>query len=264
MNLCIDIGNSNTVIGLFSENELINRWRIATNSRMTRHDILAVISSLFGTENIKFRNISTVVISSVVPMWNHSWERFTSENITSFYSFISPEDKNTGIKVLTDNPAQLGADRVANAMAAKESRPGQGVVVVDSGTAITIDVISPAGEYSGGVILPGLQISIEALSRNTAKLPRFELRRPESALGRNTVTSLQSGMYYGYSGMVDRIVNELKKELSFTPFVIATGGLAGELAESSSTIETYERDLTIKGLNIFAKRIRRKHVEKSE
>ncbi|HDT11112.1 MAG TPA: type III pantothenate kinase [bacterium] len=250
MNFVVDIGNSNTVIGIFKDDILKKRWRIATDRNLTVDDIASKIHTLMSISNVTIEEISCVVIGSVVPTWNHSWERFSIEFLKRnpvFLKYSTP----CGITIKTPNPAEVGADRIANSAGAA-AQYSKGTIVVDSGTAITLDIVNPEKEYIGGAIMPGIMASIEALSTKTAKLPRFQLDKPEKAIGMTTLQSLQSGVFFGFVGMIDRLVEESLKELDFSPRIISTGGLAGALSTTSKYIEQFDRDLTLKGLNVVA------------
>lgn len=249
MNFVVDIGNSNTVIGLYN-GKLVKRWRIATDRHLTVDDISSKIFALLHFAEISVNDIDFCIISSVVPTWNHAWERFTIDFLGIKPLFLTHSVK-TGITIKIDNPAELGADRIANA-AACAAKLDCGAFIIDSGTAITLDVVSPEREYLGGAIMPGVMISMEAISAKTAKLPRIELDRPQLAIGKSTLDGLKSGIFYGFVGMVDRVIKESLKEVSFKPKVIATGGLAGAMATASDYITEYDRDLTLDGLNIIA------------
>ncbi len=250
MNFCVDMGNTNTVIGVFKNGEIVHRWRIATLRNDTIDDIKSRLLPLFIYEGFKPQEVSTIVVSSVVPMWRHSWERFVCEVFGKEPYFVEPGMK-TGVRVAVDNPKEVGADRIVNSVAAIEKYP-QGCIVVDSGTAVTIDIVSPDKAYIGGAIMPGITMSLEALASKTAKLSRVYLERPEKTVGKSTVEGIKSGMYYGFVGMIDRVIEESLKELDFSPRIVATGGLAGELTSVSKYIEEYDRDLTLTGLNLIA------------
>ncbi len=252
MNFCVDIGNSNTVIGLIADGTILQRWRIETNRNATFDDIKARIWGLLQICGIPRERVKTVIISSVVPLWNHSWERFSRDFFGSEALFVGPGIK-TGIRLAVDNPREVGADRIVNAAAAIEQYP-QGALVVDSGTAITIDIVTPDKSYIGGAIMPGIMISLEALAARTAKLSRISIEKPPQAIGRNTADGIRTGMLYGFAGMIDRVIEESLKELDFKPAIIATGGLAGDLSEVSKYIERYDRDLTLRGLDLIARR----------
>lgn len=255
MNFIVDIGNSNTVIGLYKDDILVKRWRIATDRNQTVDDISSKIHSLMMFSKIEISDIAFCIISSVVPTWNHIWERFAIEFLDVKPLFLK-HTTNAGIKINIDNPHEVGADRIANAVAAA-SLYKEGSFIIDSGTAITLDIITPQKEYIGGAIMPGIIISMEAMSLKTAKLPRFELDRPAKAVGRSTLQGLQSGIFFGFIGMVDRVIEESLKEVDFKPKIISTGGLAGALTTASKYISEFDRDLTLKGLNIIASLNRR-------
>jgi type III pantothenate kinase len=255
MNFVVDIGNSNTVIGIYREEVLIRRWRIATDRNQTVDDISSKIHSLMMFSKIDTGDIAFCIISSVVPTWNHVWERFSIEFLDVKPLFLK-HTTTSGIKINIDNPQEVGADRIANAVAAA-SFYKEGSFIIDSGTAITLDIVTPHKEYVGGAIMPGIMISMEAMSLKTAKLPRFELDRPEKAIGRSTLAGLQSGVFFGFVGMIDRVIEESLKEVDFTPKIISTGGLAGALTTASKYISEFDRDLTLKGLNIIASLNRR-------
>lgn len=250
MNFCIDIGNTNTVAGMYSDSNILHRWRIATDTSHTFDDLKAKFISLFLSAGLKTHDIKRTIISSVVPIWNHNWERFILDFTGNLPLFIGPGVK-TGIKIAVENPKEVGADRIVNAAAAIEKYK-QGAIIIDSGTAITIDIVSPEKSYLGGAIMPGIIISVEALASKTAKLSRIEISKPDHAIGKTTSDSIRSGIYFGFAGMVDRIIEETLSELSFKPKIIATGGLAGELASASKYIEEYDRDLTLRGLDMIA------------
>jgi len=210
---------------------------------------------LFLSENLHLPDVTTSIVSSVVPLWNHSWQRFCSEIFKSTPLFLEPGIK-TGIKIAVDNPKEVGADRIVNSVAAIEKHP-DGAIVVDSGTAITIDVISPEKVYLGGSIMPGIIMTVEALASRTAKLGRISLEKPEKAIGKTTSAGIKSGIYHGFTGMIDKLIEESLKEIDFNPTIISTGGMAGELSKASKFITLFEKDLTLIGLNTIAKRNRR-------
>ena len=246
----VDIGNSNTVAGIYHGENLIKRWRIATDRTLTVDDIAAKFFALLMFDKIEPQNIDFCIISSVVPTWNHAWERFAVEHLNIKPLFLR-HDTRCGISLNISNPSEIGADRIANSVAASAMFP-EGSFIIDSGTAITLDIVTPQKEYIGGAIMPGIMISMEAMSMRTAKLPRFELERPLKAIGKSTLEGLKSGVFYGFVGMIDRVIAESLKEVSFKPKIIATGGLAGAIASSSEYISEFDRDLTLKGLKIIA------------
>ena len=254
MKLCVDIGNSNTVIGIYRNNEQIARWRILTDRHITHHNLMATFHSLLSAHNISKEAVCCVVISSVVPTWNHSWTRLSKEYLSVEPSFIHYAT-DYGITLSVNQPQQVGADRIVNAVAAYHEAP-EGALIIDSGTAITVDVVTPNAEYIGGAIMPGILISLEALVDRTAQLPRVMLDTPAHAIGTTTEESLKSGIFFGFVGMIDKVINEIIKEISFSPTIIATGGLAGHFTEASEYIQRYERDLTLTGLSIIGQRIK--------
>ncbi len=256
MNFVVDIGNSNTVIGVYKDNCIFKRWRITTDRSQTVDDLSSKIHSLMSFSGITVSEITQCVISSVVPMWNHAWERFSIEFLDIHPVFVSSKT-DSGIFLEVDNPKEVGADRIANAVAASEKYEN-GAFIVDSGTAITIDIITPEKHYIGGAIMPGILLSMDALSKGTAKLPRFELTRPENPIGRNTLEGLKSGVFYGFIGMIDRVIEESLAQIVFKPEIIATGGLAGAITTGSKYISEFNRDLTLDGLNYIANRYRGK------
>ncbi len=252
MYFCVDIGNTNTVVGIAAPNRIAARWRIETNRHATFDDLTAKLHPLMTLAGIEPAHITSVVISSVVPEWNHAWERLAHEYLGKKPLFVTAETVS-GLTIAIENRTEIGADRIVNAVAAIERFP-QGAIIVDSGTAITVDVVSPDRCYLGGAIMPGILIALDALSARTAKLPRVALDRPSSPLGRSTAAGIQSGIYYGVAGMVDRVVEEIRTQIDFSPHIIATGGLAGSLAQVSRHIEEYDRDLTLRGLILIAER----------
>lgn len=250
MNFVVDIGNSNTVIGIYKNEILVKRWRIATDRNQTVDDITSKIHSLMLFSKIEIDDIGYCIIGSVVPTWNHIWERFSIEFLNRKPIFVR-HTVNSGIELKVTNPYEVGADRIANAAAAARFFD-HGSFIIDSGTAITLDIITPEKDYIGGAIMPGIMISMEAMSLKTAKLPRFELDRPVKAIGKTTLEGLQSGVFFGFVGMVDRVIEESLREINFKPKIIATGGLAGAITTASKYIDEFDRDLTLKGLNIIA------------
>ena len=248
MLLAVDVGNTETVLGIFRDDELAWHWRLATVPERTADELALLFGGFLEHQGLSFdRHVTGVVISSVVPTATQSLR----EMVRGYFHFtpvvVEPGVK-TGVSVLTDNPKEVGADRIVNALAAF-TKYGGPAIVVDFGTATTFDAISEAGEYVGGAIAPGIQISARALYERTARLPRIELSAPRSVVGKNTVESLQSGIVFGYSAMVDGMVERLAKELG-TPSVIATGGLASIVIEECQSIDHHEPWLTLDGLRL--------------
>jgi type III pantothenate kinase len=254
MLLAVDIGNTNTVFGLFAGSELRLEWRAETRVERTGDEYAALLRGLFELSGIRMEDVTAGIISSVVPPATSPIERFFSRYVKLAPLVVGPGMK-TGMPILYENPREVGADRIVNAVAAYARFP-QGAVVVDFGTATTFDVVTDRGEYAGGVIAPGLAIAADALFRSTAKLPRVELTRPKNAIGRNTVNSIQAGLVFGYAGLVDAIVKRIQAEAKFSPRVVATGGLSGMIAAESSTIEECDELLTLRGLQILYERNR--------
>lgn len=254
MLIVVDIGNTHTVFGLFDGDKLRFDWRIETRSERTADEHAAALRGLFDLENLDMRQLDAAIISSVVPPATLPMERLFARYFKLTPLVVGPGMK-TGMPVLYENPRDLGADRIVNAVAAYARWP-QGAIVVDFGTATTLDVVTARGEYAGGVITPGLSISADALYRATAKLPRVEIARPKAVVGTNTVASIQSGLVFGYAGMIDALVNRIRAEVSYSPKVVATGGLGALVARESSTIEEYDELLTLRGLKILYDRNR--------
>lgn len=249
MLLTIDIGNTNIVLGIFQEDNLIRHWRIVTRQDKTEDEYGILIYNLYQAAQIDFTHTREVIISCVVPPMVRIMEALCAKYFQITPIFVGPGVK-TGMPIRYDNPHEVGADRIVNAVAAYEKYK-QSVIVVDFGTATTFDYISPQGEYMGGAIAPGIGVSSEALFVKASKLPRVELIKPESIIGKNTTASLQAGIVYGYIAMVDGIVEKMKREVKTSPRVIATGGLAGFIAAESNTIEEVDDLLTLKGLRLI-------------
>jgi len=250
--LAVDVGNTNTVLGHFAGGELVAHWRVETNENRTADEYAVLLRDLMSLGGFDWRGIESGIISSVVPTAVYAIESLFRRHLERPALVVGPGIK-TGMPIKYENPREVGADRIVNAVAAYESC-NRGCVVVDFGTATTWDVISPKGEYLGGVIAPGIQISAEALYRHAAKLPRVEIHRPQQVVGRNTVSSMQSGMLFGYSGMVDAVVERIGREVAFEPHCIATGGLARLIAKEARSIKETDELLTLKGLKLLFER----------
>jgi type III pantothenate kinase len=264
MLLAIDIGNTNIVIGLYDNDPrtevgpprlgLRRHWRLDTRVSRTGDEYAAVFSALFALARHALTDVTAVIVSSVVPPALAPVERFCRDHLGREPMVVGPGIK-TGISILYENPREVGADRIVNAVAAHARWP-QGAIVVDFGTATTFDVVTPKGEYAGGIIAPGLTVSADALYSRTAKLPRVEITRPRSAIGKNTVASIQSGLVFGYAGLVDSLVKRIRDEIDFAPRIVATGGLAPLVAAETSTIDECDDMLTLDGLRlIYARNI---------
>jgi type III pantothenate kinase len=254
MLLAIDIGNTNIALGLFDGRSLRADWRLDTRASRTGDEYAALLSQLFGLAGLGFEAVRAAIISSVVPPALFPFEQLCRRHLKVDPLVVGPGTK-TGMPILYENPREVGADRIVNAVAAYHRWP-QGAIVVDFGTATTFDVVTVRGEYAGGVIAPGLMVSADALYHATAKLPRVEIVRPRVAIGRNTVASIQSGLVFGYAGLVDAIVARVQAEIDFSPRVVGTGGLAALIASESKTIQECDDMLTLQGLALIYERNR--------
>jgi len=252
--LAIDVGNTNTVLGAFDGDVLRQHWRIETSHTRTSDEYGVLLRQLFAVEGLDPTRVKAIAVSSVVPPLQLALEQMCARYFHAKPMFVGPGVK-TGMPILYDNPREVGADRVVNAVAAYE-KWRTGLVVVDFGTATTFDAVSPRGEYLGGAICPGVAISMEALFRNASKLPRVEFLRPSQVIGKNTVASMQSGLVYGYVGLVDGICARMADEMGFAPKVVATGGLAALVAGVSKAITEVDEHLTLHGLRILHERNR--------
>ncbi len=253
MLFCIDIGNTNTVLGVAAEDRILNHWRIRTEKDLTADEFGILINNLFRASGIRPEHIKHMIVSCVVPPLLSTVEELAARYL-NVKPMIVTSELNTGMPILYDNPKEVGADRIVNSVAAYE-KYRTALVVVDFGTATTFDCVSQEGAYIGGAIAPGVTISCEALFLKASKLPRVEIfARPKKVIAKDTVSSMNVGIVYGYAGLVDGIVNRIKKEAGCELKVIATGGLAPLICEESETIDVVEEFLTLEGLVIIFKR----------
>ena len=252
MLLAIDIGNSNTVLGLYRGEKLEHCWRLQTDRGRTGDEWALAIRGLFDLAGVALRTVDGVIIACVVPPVLTAIDGFCRKHL-GCVPLVAGVELDCGMPVRCDSPREVGADRIVNAVAAYHRRR-RSVIVVDFGTATTFDVVSSQGEFLGGAIAPGLGISAEALYQRASKLPRVEIAPPPQAVARNTVHSMQSGLFFGYVGLVDGIVGRMILELGDTPLVLATGGLAGLIGPHSQTIDEVDPDLTLDGLRIIFER----------
>ncbi|MHB8388379.1 MAG: type III pantothenate kinase [Acidobacteriaceae bacterium] len=253
MLLAIDVGNTNTVLGLFDEAGVrIADWRLTTQREQTVDEYGVLFRNLFSLRQIEVSSVTAIIVSSVVPPLDTTLKGMCERYFGQKPLFVEPGVK-TGLSIHTDNPAEVGADRIVNCVAAFQKYGGP-CIVVDLGTATTFDVVSRKGEFIGGAIAPGLGISADALFSRAARLMRVDIRRPTKVIGTNTVEHLQIGLYYGYLGLIDGILERLLRELSMEARVIATGGLANQLAQDSKYISLVDDWLTLEGLLLVHQR----------
>lgn len=246
----LDTGNTNTVLGVFKNNELIYEWRIKTDRHKTEDEFGMLIKSLFDHKGILFSQFSGVIISSVVPPIMLALERMCKIYFNIEPLVIGRENVNSFLKIRYPNPEEIGADRIVNAVSAIEEFDVP-LIIIDFGTATTFCYVNEKKEYMGGIIAPGIKISMEALYDKASKLPKIEIQQPPSVVGTSTVIAMQSGVFYGYIGQVDGIVGRIKGQVKTDPTVIATGGLAPLLADESATIDYVDPHLTLKGLYLI-------------
>lgn len=253
MLFCVDIGNTNIVLGVSDDEKVVEHWRIRTDKRTTEDELAILVSSLLDSADIKTDDISDVIISCVVPPLLNTFEKYCSRYLGLVPMIVGPE-LDVGMPIRYENRKEVGADRIVNSVAAYE-KYGSALIVVDFGTATTFDFVSGRGEYMGGAIAPGISISCEALFQNASKLPRVDFSTlPGEVIAKETSSSMAAGIVFGYAGLVDGIVERMKKESGDSPRVIATGGLASVICGVSNTIELVEENLTLNGLMIIFNR----------
>ena len=252
MLLAIDTGNTHTVLGLFDGDRLAADWRLATRKGETADELGALLRALFAAEGLDPSSVEGVIVSSVVPDWNGILQATAKRTFGRDALFVAPGIK-TGLPILYENPHEVGADRIVNAVAAVH-RFGAPVIVLDFGTATTFDVVSPKGEYLGGVIAPGLGISAEALFQRAARLMRVDVKKPARIIGRTTEESVQAGLFHGYVALVEGVVKRLRAELAVDAPVVATGGLAPVFHAELSFLTAVDPHLTLTGLRLVWER----------
>ncbi len=254
MLLVVDVGNTNIVYGLFRGTELVHQFRVESGRGRTADEYAVTLRQLLAMNKIEATDVTAAIIASVVPALTDPMVDLVRRAFGHEALVVGPGIKS-GMPILYENPREVGADRIVNAVAAYEVTKGP-VIVVDFGTATTFDCVTPKGEYLGGVIAPGIQISADALFSRAAKLPRVEVAKPPKVVGRNTLHSMQSGIVYGYVGLVDGLIDRLNEELGYVSKVMATGGLANLIAPLSRSIEVVDDILTLTGLRLIFERNR--------
>ncbi len=256
MLLAIDVGNTNIVLGVFEDSTLMRSWRLATWRERTADELGLLVNGLFAHDGIDRTHVQGIVMGSVVPPLT-STTRLMADRYFGLRALVVEPGVETGMPILYENPAEVGADRVLNGVAAYE-RYGRAadlpLIIVAFGTATTLDAVTAKGEYLGGAICPGVQISADALFHRAARLPRIDVRKPSSVIGRTTVGAMESGLFWGYVGMVEGLVRRMSDELGGNPVCVATGGLASIIAPETPLIHHVDPDLTLQGLRIVWER----------
>jgi len=249
MLLAIDIGNTSIALGVFRKSDLVKEWQIKSERERTCDEYQVVLANLFSFSGVDISDVGDVILSSVVPPLSPVFQKLSQRMFKVRALEVSPGIK-TGMPILYDNPHEVGADRIGSALAAYK-RYGSPCIVVDFGTATTFDAVSLNGEYLGGAIAPGVQISAEALYYKTAKLPRIDIKKTRKAIGKSTVASMHSGLYFGYIGLVSNIIREMKKELGENVKVISTGGYSSIIFDEIESIDYHDSELVLQGLRII-------------
>lgn len=246
MILVMDVGNTNIVVGLYKKQKLVSYWRLSTDQKKTEDEYGLQLLNLLYVQKVEAQHVDGIIISCVVPHIIYTFEQMCRKYFHLFPMVIGPGIK-TGLNIRYDNPRDVGADRIVNAVAAIEEYNGP-LIIVDFGTATTFCYIDHRNQYIGGAIAPGMNVAADALYQQASKLPRIEIGKPDHVTGKNTIHAMQSGVYYGYVGQVDGIVSRMKEEAKGNPFVIATGGLAELISKTAKTIDRVDPYLTLKGL----------------
>ena len=254
MLLAIDVGNTQTHVGMFRGEDLVEHWRLHTDRDATVDTLATNLANLLALRDLGLRDVDAAIVSSVVPALGHEYEALSGRYLDDSLLSVGP-DLKIGMPIRMDNPHEVGADRLVNAVAAYE-RCGSACVVADFGTSTNFDVVSPAGEYIGGVLAPGVEISIEALASRAARLFKVDLEPPQQVIGKNTVAALQSGVIYGFAGQVDAIVRRVREELGEEATAFATGGLAAPIVPFCEEIDEVDDLLTLTGLRLIWQRNR--------
>ena len=254
MLLAIDVGNTNIVLGVFRETELLHSWRLTTIRERTSDELGVLVSSLCDRHGVRRQDIKGIIVASVVPPLTATMMKMVADYFDQVAMLFEPA-VNGCMPILIDKPNEVGADRVANSIAAFATYgKGLPLIVVDFGTATTFDAVSAKGEYLGGIICPGPKLSAEALFERAARLPRIDVTKPARVIGTNTIGAMQSGLFWGYVDMVEGLVRRMKAELGGAAVVVATGGLASVVAPESSEIEHVDEELTLRGLRLIWER----------
>jgi type III pantothenate kinase len=250
MLLTIDAGNTNTVFALYEGNTLAGHWRLSTDVQRTADEYAVLLKHCFSFKNINLEDISGAIISTVVPKMLHPLSSFCQNYCNTPPKVVSTKTLDIGIHIHTDHPEEVGADRLVNAIAAYKEFGGNGIII-DFGTATTFDIINNQGDYDGGIICPGINLSIQALHAAAAKLPDVAIANPKVIIGKNTVEAMQSGIYWGYISMIEGLVSRIQKEVGSEMNVIATGGLAPLFFKATNSITHHSPNLTINGLKLI-------------